>query len=150
MESTLKPIVIQKLEAIEEAIQVILQRSQEFATIHDMLSSTHGIMVFDSCTLVHNEVGQFVHIVVKGIHSDSFNQCPNLFIGKINNSPPKSPIHWLQFSVCRRRRIVTRIKLESIWNPVGIQSAISATATSRSFGLSFVSLLILHVLMFVM
>lgn len=28
MESTLKPIVLQKLEAIEEAIQIIRQRSQ--------------------------------------------------------------------------------------------------------------------------
>lgn len=78
MESTLKPIVIQKLEAIEEAIQVILLRSQEFATIHDMLSSTHGIMVFDSCVMRLQTIGENVKSIDDRTNEVYLTNYPNI------------------------------------------------------------------------
>ncbi len=78
MESTLKPIVLQKLEAIEEAIQIIRQRSQEFATIHDMLSSVYGTMVFDSCVMRLQTIGENVKSIDDRTNEQYLSNYPNI------------------------------------------------------------------------
>lgn len=55
-----KQIVKQKLEAIVDAIDIIKQRTQSFATVHDMLSDYYGSIVFDACVMRLQTIGENV------------------------------------------------------------------------------------------
>jgi len=58
MESTLKPIVISKLDAILVAIDVIEERSKSYEDVHTMISDFWGSTVFDACVLRIQTIGE--------------------------------------------------------------------------------------------
>ena len=63
MESMHKQIIAQKLDAISESIHIIQERVRGFATIDDMLSSPYGMMVFDSCVMRLQTIGENIKSV---------------------------------------------------------------------------------------
>ncbi len=78
MESTLKPIIQQKLEAVEEAISIILQRCEQFHSINEMLSSVYGSMVFDSCVMRLQTIGENIKSIDDRTNGIYLSQYPSI------------------------------------------------------------------------
>lgn len=58
MDSTLNPIIISKLEAICQAIDIISRRSNAYTDVNVMISDVIGSMVFDSIVLRLQTIGE--------------------------------------------------------------------------------------------
>lgn len=78
MESTLKPIIQQKLESVEEAIDIILQRCEQFHSINEMLSSVYGSMVFDSCVMRIQTIGENIKSIEDRTNGTYLSQYPSV------------------------------------------------------------------------
>lgn len=63
MESLHNDIILQKLNAILEAIGIIIQRSEHYESVNDMLTDFYGSMVFDSCVMRLQTIGENIKAI---------------------------------------------------------------------------------------
>ncbi len=77
MESTLKPIILSKLDAILQSIEIIEQRSCNYEDVHIMLSSFIGSAIFDSCVLRLQTIGENIKAIDERTHGSFLSQYPD-------------------------------------------------------------------------
>lgn len=84
MDSTLKPIIISKLEAICQAIDIISRRSNAYTDVNVMISDFIGSMVFDSIVLRLQTIGENIKSIDDRTKGNSF-LCIQRFLGIITS-----------------------------------------------------------------
>lgn len=78
MESTLKAIIEQKLNAITDAIQIIQERTKQFNNVNEMLTDFYGTMVFDSCVMRLQTIGENIKSIDDRTEGSLLDKYPNI------------------------------------------------------------------------
>lgn len=79
MEYTLKEEIIDKLNQVNESIEIVQQRSRGFQTVNDCLQSMFGMTVLDACIMRIQVIGETIKSIddkTKGKFLSLYPQIP--------------------------------------------------------------------------
>ncbi|MBQ8442358.1 MAG: DUF86 domain-containing protein [Bacteroides sp.] len=78
MEYTLKEEILDKLEQIEESIEIIQQRIKGYQTVDDCLMSMQGMTVLDACILRIQVIGETIKSIDDKTKGSLFSLYPEI------------------------------------------------------------------------
>lgn len=121
MESTLKPIIISKVEAIIASIDIIQERCKPYVDVNVMLSDFIGSAIFDSCILRLQTIGENIKSIddrTKGEFLINYPDMPwhqliglrNILAHQYENVDPEIIWNVIQEHLAPLRAVVVQIK----------------------------------------